>query len=193
MDVEEYLTEELKKYISFLPKNKKLQDAVNLFMYGIKKANWNNKTAILFTNKFPEKVPNTAFYLWFLRHRNVKWCRKCNEILPTVAFNKNISSFDGLQNYCVECTSQYMKRYSDRGAKQKEKIIKATPKWVNLNEISSIYRKCPENYHVDHIVPLKGANICGLHVPWNLQYLPASENIKKSNKYEGGWEMGRLE
>jgi hypothetical protein len=67
-------------------------------------------------------------------------------------------------------------------AKRRATKLMATPIWSDLEKIKKIYANCPENYHVDHIIPLKNPIVCGLHVPCNLQYLPALENIKKNNK-----------
>ena len=63
---------------------------------------------------------------------------------------------------------------------------KATPKWLtltDLSEIEAIYLKASElNLDVDHIVPIKGKTVCGLHVPWNLQLLTPNDNKAKSNR-----------
>jgi len=58
------------------------------------------------------------------------------------------------------------------------------PLWADVDKIKQIYLSCPKGYHVDHIIPLKGKYVSGLHIETNLQHLPARENIIKRNKYE---------
>jgi hypothetical protein len=69
-----------------------------------------------------------------------------------------------------------------------------TPNWLTAELRAEILNKYEERqelsintgetYHVDHIVPIKGKTVCGLHVPWNLRVITAVDNIKKSNKLE---------
>ena len=68
----------------------------------------------------------------------------------------------------------------------------ATPSWLTPTErmqMRELYvqaRKLTaltgERYVVDHIVPLRGEEVCGLHVPWNLRVITQDENLRKSNK-----------
>lgn len=68
-------------------------------------------------------------------------------------------------------------------AAYREYIRQATPAWADLDAIDAIYMAAPKSYHVDHIVPIRGEFVCGLHVSWNLQYLTESENCSKSNTF----------
>jgi len=97
---------------------------------------------------------------------------------------------------------EYQKRYreenrdKDRAWKRnyKERKTRRTPNWLTpeqLMEITGFYTEAQRlteitgvQHHVDHIVPLRGKIVSGLHVPWNLQILTFIENRTKSNKFE---------
>lgn len=77
------------------------------------------------------------------------------------------------------------------GARRRCARINSQPAWVAQHEIAAIYKTCVEiskrtgvEHHVDHIVPLRGRKVCGLHVPWNLQVIPSVENLRKGNKFD---------
>lgn len=73
---------------------------------------------------------------------------------------------------------------------RKELMRRAVPIWADRGMISAIYEHAAQmtsrtgiSHHVDHIVPLRGAAVCGLHVENNLRVVPAVENMKKKNRF----------
>ncbi len=80
---------------------------------------------------------------------------------------------------------EYLAKRRHYEAVRRARKLQATPKWLTktqLKEIKTIYLNCPDHCEVDHIIPLKGKEVSGLHVPWNLQYLPGVINRIKHNK-----------
>ena len=69
-------------------------------------------------------------------------------------------------------------------AKYRAAKLKRTPSWADLDAIQEFYFNCPEGYEVDHIIPLQGEKVSGLHTLENLQYLTQYENRSKNNSYE---------
>ena len=69
-------------------------------------------------------------------------------------------------------------------AKRRASKLQRTVGWSDYLVIQMIYQDCPEGMEVDHIIPLQGKNVSGLHVAWNLQYLTPKENQEKGNKYD---------
>lgn len=56
------------------------------------------------------------------------------------------------------------------------------PTWTDWDNINEFYRNAPLGMAIDHVIPLQGKNVSGLHVSWNLQYLTPSQNSSKGNK-----------
>lgn len=91
---------------------------------------------------------------------------------------------------------KYIKNNPDKvnaqTAKRRAKKLQATPPWLtkeHLKEMLEFYKLAKElqwlseeRLEVDHIIPLVSDQVCGLHVPWNLQILPKSVNVRKGNK-----------
>lgn len=83
--------------------------------------------------------------------------------------------------------------YYARNAMRRSIKISASPSWLTQEDkeaITLLYthsqyltETTDQTWHVDHVVPLQGKNVCGLHVPWNLQVIPAIENLSKSNQW----------
>jgi hypothetical protein len=68
--------------------------------------------------------------------------------------------------------------------------LKAMPAWANQRAMEAMYEAARRltlatgiQYDVDHIFPLKGKTVCGLHVESNLQIMTHADNIRKHNKF----------
>lgn len=79
--------------------------------------------------------------------------------------------------------------YAHSAAYEARKLL-AMPKWANSFFIAEAYDLAARRtkllgfpWHVDHIVPLKSHLVCGLHVEHNLRVIPASENVRKNNRW----------
>jgi 5-methylcytosine-specific restriction endonuclease McrA len=132
-----------------------------------------------FSNRVQKYGIGGGHYPWrivLLDIIDLKRCSKCKVVLTKNEFHSNSSNRDNLAVECKICKiiqSKINKIY----------IKERTPIWADLDKIYEFYFNCPIGYQVDHIIPLKGKLVSGLHVLNNLQYLTIEENLKKNNSY----------
>jgi hypothetical protein len=118
---------------------------------------------------------NTSKYRATDLVRKTKQCRICG----------NKSQAEKMKTHGLSKTRKMNNFWKSLYRVQKRKAL---PKWANKDKIKQIYKNCPNGLCVDHIIPLRGKDVCGLHVPENLQYLTISENSKKINKFQPIYE-----
>ena len=143
-------------------------------------------TANFLKRIFPDRVSsNTKVDNWLLSKFAYKECKSCKEVKEEEEFSLNKSRPDGLNTFCKLCVVKNSTGYQ-REYQKRRKALKLfrVPKWADLDKIKEIYDTCPKGFHVDHIVPLQGKLVSGLHVEYNLQHLPAKDNLIKNNKFE---------
>lgn len=77
----------------------------------------------------------------------------------------------------------------ERTRRSRERTRRASPPWTDRVAIGEFYKLADTltaatgvRHEVDHIVPIAGRGICGLHVHWNLRVVPWRENRSKGNK-----------
>ena len=141
----------------------------------------------------------------FLTELELRHCSDCKNLLSFDKFDiSRVGDSTGRHHYCKECRKElnailYKKdsvqeshkksqiknkaKIRERNTRYKIERTQRVPKWVETKEIREFYRNCPKGYHVDHIIPLRGRLVSGLHVLENLQYLTAEENMRKGNRF----------
>ena len=127
-------------------------------------------------------------------------CEKCysahNRIVKPEIFTKSIEKNKSKHSEAVRAwASTNLPKRAAIACKGRAIKKKRIPQWLtnlHFDQIEIFYDAASRlteelgiPMEVDHIIPLKGKNVSGLHVPWNLQVISGSENARKSNKFDG--------
>lgn len=154
--------------------------------------------------RIPEKINEKQKWRQFLLSLvSSKYCSGCGEYKSLDSFTTDKHNLDGLKIRCKSCVAEYTEStkeafkeysaqyYQEHKADYKARKLQyydrqrvATPSWADTEAMNIFYANCPSGYHVDHIIPLQGKLVSGLHVETNLQYLSAKDNLTKNNKFD---------
>lgn len=124
-------------------------------------------------------------------------CKVCKRLGQKERTAKRKSWVEANRDKVNEAAGKWRKKFPERAnalnAKARSRKLQASIQeddWLNQQMLSVIYllaqtlsKESGVVHEVDHIVPLSGENVCGLHYWKNLQVIPMEENRRKSNKF----------
>jgi len=188
MTKEEFILAELKN--RNIPRYTKTgKDILLTISIGYRESGWSAAGHTKMSKKyFPDKPYGDTIFNFLLYQSKKGYCTYCDTVKDNSEFQSRSDNNSKTKSTCRSCQYSYKLEtqghsyFANSSAKYRAAKVSAVPSWANLDKISEIYENCPEGYHVDHIFPLQGETCCGLHVENNLQYLPAKDNLSKSNK-----------
>ncbi len=121
-----------------------------------------------------------------------RWCGENKERKAAQLKRYSEENSEKIKEYHKQHYRSNRSKYFEHAAKRRANKLNATPHWLTdrqLAEIEYMYFLREDvsmlsdyKYEVDHIIPLQGKGVCGLHVPWNLQLLERGENRAKGNR-----------
>lgn len=159
-------------------------------------------------NKCQVDKPETEYYKKSTsKDRLSWWCKTCHKECVKAKYAAAYSNPEFAAKERVRVSTYYKinpekdKRTWPVGpqavantAKYRSNKDKRTPKWLTPDDLwmmAEAYKLAALRtklfgfkWHVDHIIPLRGALVSGLHIPHNLQVIPGLDNIRKSNQFQ---------
>ena len=140
-----------------------------------------------FKSKEQKQKKNKYLIAYRKKDKYVKYINKLKQSVKLTEYQKNYRSSTRyifmIKKY--RKTNKYLIAHKIYQELRRAYKLKAVPRWANIEKIKEIYKQCGKGYHVDHIIPLRSSNVCGLHVENNLQILKAEDNISKGNRFIG--------
>ncbi len=127
-----------------------------------------------------------------------KTCGSCGVTKGAAEFNKRRANPSGLDHRCRDCSkkesAKHQKdnpdKHNAKSARRRSAKIMRTAPWASKEAIGAVYTEASRvtketgvSHHVDHLVPLQGVLVSGLHLPCNLQVMEGGENSSKGNRW----------
>ena len=165
--------------------NKRMKDGINTFCIECHKA-----------DNVARKAINRADPLFKQAELAYKKGYRARTEISRAAYMRQwrVTNKQHVATYSKEYRDTHKARYNFLCQKRKIALLQRTPAWLTADDfwiIEEAYALAQlrthmlgVDFHVDHIIPLRGKKVSGLHVPTNLRVIPATENQQKTNKFE---------